>query len=226
MGSLALQDQGPQLALELVEAGPKPEVVVAGDPVAIRGERGLCQEHLQPPDLEHPFGRGEAVREERDLRLESLHRGICVGKVCRHRLCGRGIAECSPARRPDQAAGAGGGILAYRLAEAGCSVLSLEQGAAITDDYFTNHLSPERQSELTATLDACMKANVAIYALDARGLLAGSLRNTNRGLRNATAEKAREVASTARDKKITAPRLVLAAFPEPQRPGGGGGTGA
>jgi VWFA-related protein len=86
-------------------------------------------------------------------------------------------------------------------------------------------LSPERQSELTATLDACMKANVAIYALDARGLLAGSLRNTNRGLRNATAEKAREAASTPRDKKIAAPRLVLAAFPEPQRPGGGGGTG-
>jgi len=41
-------------------------------------------------------------------------------------------------------------------------------------------LSPERQSELTATLDACMKANVAIYALDARGLLAGSLRNMHR----------------------------------------------
>jgi len=86
-------------------------------------------------------------------------------------------------------------------------------------------LSPERQSELTATLDACMKANVAIYALDARGLLAGSLRNMHRGLRNATAEKAREVASTARDKKIAAPRLVLAAFPEPQRPGGGGTGG-
>src|SRR5579859_3177596 len=38
-------------------------------------------------------------------------------------------------------------------------------------------MSPERQSELTATLDACTKANVAIYALDARGLLAGSLRD-------------------------------------------------
>jgi glucose dehydrogenase len=38
--------------------------------------------------------------------------------------------------------GAAGGILAYRLASAGREVLSLEQGAAITDDYFTNGLPP------------------------------------------------------------------------------------
>ena len=33
-------------------------------------------------------------------------------------------------------------------------------------------LTTENQSELTATIDACNKANVAIYAVDARGLLA------------------------------------------------------
>jgi choline dehydrogenase-like flavoprotein len=39
-------------------------------------------------------------------------------------------------------AGAAGGILAYRLASAGRDVLILEQGAFITDDYFTNGLPP------------------------------------------------------------------------------------
>src|SRR5207237_1360590 len=42
-------------------------------------------------------------------------------------------------------------------------------------------LSVENQSELTATIDACNKSNVAIYAVDARGLVttapAGSSRN-------------------------------------------------
>ncbi|PYU99520.1 MAG: hypothetical protein DMG26_16450, partial [Acidobacteria bacterium] len=33
-------------------------------------------------------------------------------------------------------------------------------------------LTPERQSELTATVNACNRANVAIYPLDVRGLLA------------------------------------------------------
>ena len=33
-------------------------------------------------------------------------------------------------------------------------------------------LTPERQSELTATIDACNKSNVAVYSLDVRGLLA------------------------------------------------------
>src|SRR6266403_159697 len=42
-------------------------------------------------------------------------------------------------------------------------------------------LTPENESELTATIDACNKANVAIYSLDVRGLVAptpgGSSRN-------------------------------------------------
>ena len=40
--------------------------------------------------------------------------------------------------------GAAGGILAYRLASAGREVLSLEQGAAIADDYFTNGQRPSQ----------------------------------------------------------------------------------
>ncbi len=42
--------------------------------------------------------------------------------------------------------GAGGGILAYRLALAGRSVISLEQGQPITDNYFTNLLNPEDEA--------------------------------------------------------------------------------
>ncbi|MEX1026933.1 MAG: GMC family oxidoreductase [Candidatus Paceibacterota bacterium] len=41
--------------------------------------------------------------------------------------------------------GAGGGILAYRLAMAGMDVLSIEQGNEIRDAYFTNDLSGEDQ---------------------------------------------------------------------------------
>jgi VWFA-related protein len=89
-------------------------------------------------------------------------------------------------------------------------------------------LNPENESELTATIDACNKSNVAIYALDARGLVAptpaGSSRNNLRDGKN------QSVAN--RDNEQTPahlPRLVLASLsaadPDPQRPGGGGGTG-
>ena len=47
--------------------------------------------------------------------------------------------------------GGGGGILAYRLAMAGLSVLSVEQGAAIDHSYFTNHLRPEEQEHFGIT---------------------------------------------------------------------------
>lgn len=49
--------------------------------------------------------------------------------------------------------GAGGGILAYRLAMAGLPILSLEQGAPISDDYFTNHLRPEQEPQFGITAD-------------------------------------------------------------------------
>ena len=38
-------------------------------------------------------------------------------------------------------------------------------------------VTPENESELTATIDACNKANVAIYSLDVRGLVAPISRN-------------------------------------------------
>src|ERR1700737_409021 len=45
-------------------------------------------------------------------------------------------------------------------------------------------LTPENESELTATIDACNKANVAIYSLDVRGLVTGGPRGG--GARNNT----------------------------------------
>jgi len=88
-------------------------------------------------------------------------------------------------------------------------------------------LTSENQSELTATIDACNKANVAVYALDARGLVAsvpgGMARNT------APAGKTHSVSNrAATQKSSTRSRILLASFPasampDPQRPGGGGG---
>lgn len=96
-------------------------------------------------------------------------------------------------------------------------------------------LSDENQSELTATIDACNKSNVAIYAVDARGLLATAPGGSSRN--RAVSTKARAVAASfpAPVRKPAAGtgsqvRLVLAAYPatdllDPQRPGGGGGGG-
>jgi VWFA-related protein len=87
---------------------------------------------------------------------------------------------------------------------------------------------PERISELTATIDACNKANVSIYSLDVRGLVAPNGTGAAVQLhRTAPRAKAR-VASRA--SPTTRPRIVLASFApaalaEPQKPGGGGGSG-
>jgi len=100
-------------------------------------------------------------------------------------------------------------------------------------------LNPENQSELTATIDACNKSNVAIYALDARGLVGGL---PGGSARLDTGDAASEVAKNRADESSNTgkprtenprtenPRLMLASFsmsaePDPQRPGGGGGTG-
>jgi VWFA-related protein len=90
-------------------------------------------------------------------------------------------------------------------------------------------LTQENQSELTATIDACNKANVAVYALDARGLVApmpgGSVR------RGTTSGKTHAVSSKGPARKASShPHLLLAAYPamampDPQRPGGGSGGG-
>ena len=94
-------------------------------------------------------------------------------------------------------------------------------------------LSNENQSELTATIDACNKSNVAIYAVDARGLVATAPGGSSQN--RAVSSKARAVRASFRAPlRKPAPgsssriRLVLAAYPsmslpDPQRPGGGGG---
>jgi VWFA-related protein len=90
-------------------------------------------------------------------------------------------------------------------------------------------LTRENQSELTATIDACNKSNVAVYTLDARGLVA-----TAPGGRSSTKTSAghsRAVSNRILSPKASSrPHILLAAYPamgmpDPQRPGGGGGGG-
>ena len=97
-------------------------------------------------------------------------------------------------------------------------------------------LNPENQSELTATIDACNKSNVAIYALDARGLVGGLPGGSARfDTGDAVIELAKnrpDARSNNEKPRSGKPQLVLASFsssaePDPQRPGGGGaGAGA
>ncbi|MGB7730287.1 MAG: VWA domain-containing protein [Candidatus Acidiferrum sp.] len=83
-------------------------------------------------------------------------------------------------------------------------------------------LNTENMTELTATIDACNKANVAIYPLDVRGLTPPSVKLTT-PLQKGNTSAARTGMS----------RLVLAGYspalmPDPQHAGGGGtggGTG-
>src|SRR5712692_8814571 len=88
-------------------------------------------------------------------------------------------------------------------------------------------LTQENQSELTATIDACNKSNVAVYALDARGLVA-TAPGGSAGRRTTTGKP--PAASNRIPTRKTTPRshILLAAYPamampDPQRPGGGGG---
>src|SRR5467141_2631551 len=91
-------------------------------------------------------------------------------------------------------------------------------------------LTQENQSELTATIDACNKSNVAVYALDARGLVAKAPGGS--ASRRTSAGHSRAASSRIPSRKNSArPHLLLAAFPamampDPQRPCGGGGGGA
>jgi VWFA-related protein len=103
-------------------------------------------------------------------------------------------------------------------------------------------LTSQSESELTATIDACNKANVAIYALDARGLVATAPRdnahsekmpiNTPLSAANSHAMVGLPVhhAEKSETRESRGPRLVMASYPvpagaDPQRPGGGGGGG-
>ena len=88
-------------------------------------------------------------------------------------------------------------------------------------------LTSERLSELTATIDACNKANVSIYSLDVRGLVAPVLPGTGAVT---PLHPAHSLAAVSRATGSKGPRLVLASFSaasaaDPQKPGGGSGGG-
>src|ERR1700688_4269911 len=96
-------------------------------------------------------------------------------------------------------------------------------------------LNPENQSELTATIDACNKSNVAIYPLDARGLIGGvpggSARLNTGDAPSKVAKNNADARSITGEPRPGMPKLLLASFsnsaePDPQRPGGGAGAGA
>lgn len=86
-------------------------------------------------------------------------------------------------------------------------------------------MTAESESELTATIDTCNKANVAIYALDARGLVA-----TPPG-GNASSQRVAPARPRQNSQARLVPAKYSASYPapvpaaDPQRPGGGGGAG-
>src|SRR5271165_2534766 len=90
-------------------------------------------------------------------------------------------------------------------------------------------LDAERMSELTATIDACNKANIAVYALDVRGLVAGvpggSAQLKQRGGSSQTQTAVVREVGRSREPRLLLASYTLASSPEPQKPGGGGGGG-
>src|SRR5207249_3279157 len=68
-------------------------------------------------------------------------------------------------------------------------------------------LTQENQSELTATIDACNKSNVAVYALDARGLVATAPGGS--AGRRVPADRTRAVSNRAPTQRIS-PRRISA----------------
>jgi VWFA-related protein len=89
-------------------------------------------------------------------------------------------------------------------------------------------LDAERMSELTATIDACNKANLAVYTLDVRGL------TTNTPIGSIAAPSGTSLASTRgatsqSQSQENRPKLLLASYSlasaDPQKPGGGGAPG-
>lgn len=91
-------------------------------------------------------------------------------------------------------------------------------------------LDAERTSELTATINDCNKANVAVYTLDARGLMTGSPGVGSAGLVPGTIRESAQNLPAPNHAQASRPRLISASYrasadPDPQKPGGGGGTG-
>ena len=94
-------------------------------------------------------------------------------------------------------------------------------------------ITPERQSELTATIDVCNKANVAIYPLDVRGLATPMSMMPGNPSDNSSFASNRALSQTETSQS-TGPRLQLASY-QPSSPievayfqhgGGGGRVGA
>ena len=79
-------------------------------------------------------------------------------------------------------------------------------------------ITPERQSELTAVIDACNKSNVAVYPIDVRGLVNITLPGAPTGARISAPHRGNPSAAFLEARR---PHLVLAA----QHGGGGGGGG-
>jgi VWFA-related protein len=91
-------------------------------------------------------------------------------------------------------------------------------------------LSVENTSELTATIDACNKANVAVYPLDVRGLASGVSPAGSAKLAPAGKGMIGNGVALRDESRKVQPRIVLssyraASWPEAQKPGGGGGGG-
>jgi VWFA-related protein len=89
-------------------------------------------------------------------------------------------------------------------------------------------LSSENLSELTATIDACNKANVAVYPLDVRGLTTGMVPTGSAGLTPRTNDGKPSGMAAQDAAREVRPRLLLASYSpaallEPQKSGGGGG---
>ncbi len=93
--------------------------------------------------------------------------------------------------------------------------------------------TPEQQSEMSATISECNRANVAIYPLDVRGLIGGF--SGNRGFHPENGSSSQTLVASRRQtpaESTLKPRLILAAYPAPiaspdpaQKGGGGGGGG-
>ena len=94
-------------------------------------------------------------------------------------------------------------------------------------------LTPERQSELTATIDALNKANIAVYPVDVRGLAASpspgmDISNPSAPGTRPDFRRVRNCAALnlpSRTCRVCWAALAAPPDPEPQRGGGGGGGG-
>ena len=86
-------------------------------------------------------------------------------------------------------------------------------------------LTPEAQSELAATISACNRANVAIYPLDVRGLIAPMPSGTQLYPDGGAAARVLAALRDRTGSPNAQPHLVLAAYPQHGGGSGGGGVG-